>query len=64
LFGEAYLAYKGRTARWVPRRPAPGPRRVDRRYDWRRAWRSESSTFTSLAVAMAVLVVKELLLRG
>ncbi len=61
LFGEAYLSYKGRTARWIPRRPVPGPRRVGRGYDWARAWRSESSTFVSLGGAIAVLVVKALL---
>jgi protein-S-isoprenylcysteine O-methyltransferase Ste14 len=61
LFGETYLSYKGRTARWIPRRPAPGPRRLGRGYDWRRAWRSESSTFVSLGGAIAVLVAKALL---
>jgi len=61
LFGEAYLAYKGRTSRWLPRRPAAGPRPVGRHYDWPGAWRSESSTFASLTVVIAVLVVKAVL---
>jgi protein-S-isoprenylcysteine O-methyltransferase Ste14 len=61
LFGEAYLSYKGRTSRWLPRRPPPGPRPFGPHYDWVGAWRSESSTFTSLAVVIAMLVIKELM---
>ena len=64
LFGDAYLAYKGRTARWLPRPPAAGPRRVGLRYDWPRAWRSESSTFVSLGFVIAVLVIKAIVSRS
>jgi len=58
LFGETYLAYKRRTPRWLPKRPQPGPRPLGRGYDWREAWRSESSTFTNLALVMLALVIK------
>ena len=57
-FGAAYLAYKGRTPRWLPRRPAPGPRPVDRRYGWRAACRSETSTLANCAAALGVVAVK------
>ena len=63
LFGEAYLAYKGRTWRWIPRRPVAGPHAVGLRYDWAGAWRSESSTFISLALVIVVLLVKQILTR-
>ncbi len=58
LFGETYLAYKRRTPRWFPRRPQPGPRPLGRGYDWREAWRSESSTFANLGLVMLALVIK------
>jgi protein-S-isoprenylcysteine O-methyltransferase Ste14 len=54
-FGEAYLAYKGRTPRWVPRPPAPRPRAAWRPYDWRAAWRAETSTLGDCAAALAAL---------
>jgi protein-S-isoprenylcysteine O-methyltransferase Ste14 len=63
LFGAAYLTYKGRTPRWIPRRPAARPRPVGRHFDWRGAWRSESSTFASLAVAISALIAKAMLTR-
>jgi protein-S-isoprenylcysteine O-methyltransferase Ste14 len=58
LFGEAYLAYKGRTPRWIPRPPGSGPRAVGREFDWRGAWRSESSTFVNIGVALGALLIK------
>ena len=58
LFGEAYLAYKGRTPRWFPRRPSAGPRPVGRHYAWSEACRSEVSTFVSLGVAIVILALK------
>jgi protein-S-isoprenylcysteine O-methyltransferase Ste14 len=58
LFGEAYLVYKRRTPRWIPKRPQPGPRPLGRGYDWREAWRSESSTFANLALVLLALVAK------
>jgi protein-S-isoprenylcysteine O-methyltransferase Ste14 len=61
LFGAAYLAYKGRTPRWLPRPPAARPRPVGRHFDWRGAWRSESSTFLNLALAVAALLMKALI---
>jgi len=57
-FGAAYLAYKQRTPRWFPRRPALGPRPVGRRYDWRAACRSETSTLVNCAAAIGVVAVK------
>jgi protein-S-isoprenylcysteine O-methyltransferase Ste14 len=60
-FGAAYLAYKGRTPRWLPRRPALGPRPVGRRYDWGAACRSETSTLANCAAALGVVAMKGLI---
>ncbi len=57
-FGAAYLAYKGRTPRWLPRRPAPGPPLPGRRADRRAACRSETSTLANCAAALGVVAVK------
>jgi protein-S-isoprenylcysteine O-methyltransferase Ste14 len=54
LFGEAYLAYKADTPRWVPRGWAPGPGP----YRWAEAWRSERSTFVQFAVILGLLWAK------
>jgi protein-S-isoprenylcysteine O-methyltransferase Ste14 len=54
IFGAEYLAYRRRTPRWFPRRPAapvPGP------HAWGEAWKSELSTFMqygALALAFAL----------
>src|SRR6476660_10200021 len=42
IFGNEYLEYKKRTARWFPK-PPPVP--VAGPHDWGEAWRSEISTF-------------------
>jgi protein-S-isoprenylcysteine O-methyltransferase Ste14 len=60
-FGTAYLAYKRRTPRWIPRWPSLGPRPVGRRHDWRAACRSETSTLVNCAAAIGVVAVKGLL---
>jgi protein-S-isoprenylcysteine O-methyltransferase Ste14 len=60
-FGTAYLAYKQRTPRWIPRWPSLGPRAVGRHHDWRAACRSETSTLVNCAAAIAVVAAKGLL---
>lgn len=60
-FGHAYLAYKQRTPRWIPRRPTPGPRPIGRPYDWYAAWRSETSTLANCGVAIGALVAKTMM---
>jgi protein-S-isoprenylcysteine O-methyltransferase Ste14 len=59
-FGTAYLAYKERTPRWIPRWPSRGPRAVGRHHDWRAACRSETSTLVNCAAAIGVVAVKGL----
>jgi hypothetical protein len=63
LFGPTYLAYKRRTPRWLPKRPAPGPRPVGRGHDWGEAWRSEWSTFANIGLVLVALGIKLVLLR-
>jgi protein-S-isoprenylcysteine O-methyltransferase Ste14 len=63
LFGQTYLTYKARTPRWLPKRPAPGPRPVGQGFDWREAWRSESSTFTNIGLVLVAMAIKLLLSR-
>jgi protein-S-isoprenylcysteine O-methyltransferase Ste14 len=55
-FGEEYLVYKAKVARWWPRfgaRLTPGEHR------WREAWWSERSTFMQYAAIVALLVAKQ-----
>jgi protein-S-isoprenylcysteine O-methyltransferase Ste14 len=59
-FGTAYLAYKQRTPRWIPRWPSLGPRAVGRHHDWRAACRSETSTLVNCAAAIGVVAAKGL----
>ena len=59
-FGTAYLAYKERTPRWIPRWPSLGPRAVGRHHDWGAACRSETSTLVNCAAAISVVAVKGL----
>ena len=56
IFGDEYLAYKARTPRWIPRRPAVGS---DGERSYAEAWRSELSTFLQYAVLIAAFLVKE-----
>ncbi|MEO8946106.1 MAG: isoprenylcysteine carboxylmethyltransferase family protein [Gemmatimonadaceae bacterium] len=54
-FGAEYLAYKSRTARWIPSTsstPAEGE------MDWPQAWRSEVSTFMQYVVLIVAFIVK------
>jgi protein-S-isoprenylcysteine O-methyltransferase Ste14 len=60
-FGTAYLAYKQRTPRWIPRWPSFGPRAVGRHHDWRAACLSETSTLVNCAAAIGVVAAKGLL---
>ncbi len=59
IFGEEYLAYKSRTARWIPRVPAGGS---DGEFFWKEAWRSEVSTFLQYIVIIGLFVLKDRLL--
>ena len=55
IFGDAYLAYKARTPRWLPRPPREvlrGP------HDWREAIASEKSTFLQYLALFAAFGVK------
>jgi len=54
-FGDEYLAYKRRTPRWLPRRPAFAERGE---HCWREAWRSEVSTLLQYAALLAAFAVK------
>lgn len=57
-FGAEYLAYKGRTPRWLPRPPRAadgGP------HAWGEAWRSEISTLLQYVAVAGALVVKDVL---
>ncbi|MFL5616918.1 MAG: methyltransferase family protein [Gemmatimonadaceae bacterium] len=56
IFGHEYLAYKSRTPRWFPRRPAV---REAGEHHWGEAWRSELSTFLQYAVITGVFVAKQ-----
>jgi protein-S-isoprenylcysteine O-methyltransferase Ste14 len=56
IFGREYLAYRQCTPRWVPRPPrkaATGP------MDWKRAFRSELSTFLAYVVLLIAFAIKE-----
>jgi protein-S-isoprenylcysteine O-methyltransferase Ste14 len=56
IFGDAYLAYKARTPRWLPRPPREtirGP------HDWGEALASEKSTFLQYAALIAAFIVKQ-----
>jgi protein-S-isoprenylcysteine O-methyltransferase Ste14 len=57
IFGEEYLAYKGRTPRWMPRLSSSAPA-VDDGYHWGEAWRSEISTFLQYAVLTIAFIIK------
>ena len=58
-FGAQYAAYCRDVPRWIPRwRPHPS-RAATPTYQWRSALWSERSTFGSIAVLLAVMVVKE-----
>ena len=55
IFGQEYVAYKGRTRRWIPRPPAEkssGP------HDFGEALRSEVSTFAQYAALAVAFYVK------
>jgi len=56
IFGEEYLAYKRRTARWIPT-GAAGP--VAGEFFWAEAWKSEISTFLQYAALLALFVAKD-----
>jgi protein-S-isoprenylcysteine O-methyltransferase Ste14 len=60
-FGSAYLAYKARTPRWLPR-PPPRADREAGSHDWREAVRSETSTFLAYAGVVVAFAVKHLYL--
>lgn len=56
IFGDEYLRYKQKTARWIPRpprQPESGP------HDWGEAWRSEISTFMQYIALSAAFVAKQ-----
>lgn len=55
IFGDEYLTYKSRTARWIPR-----PSRVAEQgeHHWAEAWRSEVSTFLQYAILLLLFYLK------
>ena len=63
IFGSAYLAYKSRTPRWLPRPPSPANREAGP-HDWREALRSETSTFLAYAALVVAFALKQLLTRA
>ncbi len=54
-FGQEYLAYRARTARWWPH---VGARFAAGEHHWAEAWKSERSTFMQYAAIIALLVAK------
>jgi protein-S-isoprenylcysteine O-methyltransferase Ste14 len=56
IFGQEYLAYKGRTSRWFPRPPRSTE---SGEHHWAEAWRSEISTFLQYIVITALFVIKQ-----
>jgi protein-S-isoprenylcysteine O-methyltransferase Ste14 len=60
IFGQEYLAYKGRTSRWFPRPPRT-PESGE--HHWAEAWRSEISTFLQYVVIAGLFVAKQKLNR-
>lgn len=57
IFGDEYVAYKGRTPRWFPRRPAAADRTTGP-HDLGEALRSEISTFAQYAALGVAFYVK------
>jgi protein-S-isoprenylcysteine O-methyltransferase Ste14 len=55
-FGEEYLGYKAKVARWWPH---VGARFIPGEHHWGEAWKSERSTFLQYAALIALLVVKK-----
>lgn len=58
-FGPQYAAYCQHVPRWLPRWRPQTPGGVATPYRWRAAFRSERSTFATLAVLMLVMIAKE-----
>jgi protein-S-isoprenylcysteine O-methyltransferase Ste14 len=58
-FGDAYLSYKRRTPRWLPRPPREGAGTPSGPHDWKEAWWSERSTLLQYAALAAALAVKQ-----
>ncbi|MDQ6634691.1 MAG: isoprenylcysteine carboxylmethyltransferase family protein [Gemmatimonadota bacterium] len=56
IFGQEYLAYKGRTSRWFPRLPRTAE---SGEHHWAEAWRSEISTFLQYIVIAGLFVAKQ-----
>ena len=56
IFGQEYLAYKGRTSRWFPRPPRAAE---SGEHHWAEAWRSEISTFLQYVVITGLFVAKQ-----
>lgn len=56
IFGEEYLSYKHRTARWFPRPPSTDE---EGEHHWDEAWRSETSTFLQYLVIAGLFIAKE-----
>lgn len=55
-FGEEYLAYKRKVARWWPH---IGARFTSGEHNWGEAWWSERSTFMQYAALVVLLMLKE-----
>jgi protein-S-isoprenylcysteine O-methyltransferase Ste14 len=56
IFGQEYLAYKGRTSRWLPQPPRTAE---SGEHHWAEAWRSEISTFLQYIVITGLFVAKQ-----
>src|SRR4029453_17486867 len=56
IFGGEYLAYKHRTARWLPHPPADDE---EGEHHWGEAWRSEISTFLQYVVIAGLFIAKQ-----
>lgn len=56
IFGQEYLAYRNRTARWFARPPQGA---ATGEHHWAEAWRSEISTFLQYIAITAAFAIKQ-----
>jgi protein-S-isoprenylcysteine O-methyltransferase Ste14 len=58
IHGEAYLAYRARVPRWIPRPPGPAPRRGDA-YPWPKLLRRERGFVANCLLLVLLAAAKE-----